>query len=89
MANDLNSENNTVIETEHHSVTEEQTIRIRAASKGNGLTSLLAGVVAIILGFVLLGLVPEQFVLVAIACIAIGIIALVIGFFKLKEPNIL
>lgn len=53
MANDLNSENNTVIETEHHSVTEEQTIRIRAASKGNGLTSLLAGVVAIILGFVL------------------------------------
>ena len=55
MANDLNSENNTVIETEHHSVTEEQTIRIRAASKGNGLTSLLAGVVAIILGFVLLG----------------------------------
>ena len=87
MANDLNSENNTVIETEQHSVTEEQTIRIRAASKGNGLTSLLAGLVAIILGFVLLGIVPEQFVLVAIACIAIGIIALVIGFFKLKEPE--
>jgi hypothetical protein len=66
---------------------EEQTIRIKAASKGNGLTSLLVGGVAIIVGFILLGMVPQQFVLVAIAFIAVGIIGLVIGFFKLKEPE--
>lgn len=66
---------------------EEQTIRIKAASKGNGLTSLLVGSAAIVVGFVLLGMLPQQFVLVAIAFIAVGIIGLVIGFFKLKEPE--
>lgn len=66
---------------------EEQTIRIKAASKGNGLTSLLVGGVAILVGFILLGMVPQQFVMVAVAFIAVGIIALVIGFFKLKEPE--
>lgn len=65
----------------------DKIIRIRAASKGNGLTTLLFGVIALIIGFSLLGIVPQQLILVAIAFIALGIIALVIGFFKIKEPE--
>ena len=64
----------------------DKIIRIKAASKGNGLTTLLLGIVALFIGFSLLGVVPQQFILVAIGFIALGIIAGVIGFFKIKEP---
>ena len=65
----------------------DKIIRIKAASKGNGLTTLLLGIVALFIGFSLLGVVPQQFILVAIGFIALGIIAGVIGFFKIKEPD--
>lgn len=65
----------------------DKVIRIKAASKGNGLTTLLFGVVALTLGFTLLGLISQSFILVAIAFIALGIIAVVTGFFKIKEPD--
>lgn len=76
-----------MIDTEQHPTTEEQTIRIKAASKGNGLTSLLGGSIAILVGVILMGIIPQQYGLLAIAFVAIGIIGLVIGFFKLKEPD--
>lgn len=48
---------------------------------------MVVGIIALLIGFSLLGVIPQQFILIAIGCIAIGIIAVVIGFFKIKEPE--
>lgn len=64
----------------------ERRIDIKANSKGNGITSALIGASALTIGFLLLVSLPKHLVLLAIGVIAIGIIASVIGFYKIKEP---
>jgi hypothetical protein len=65
----------------------EQCIKIRANSKGNGITSSIMGGSALLLGFILLTSLPKSLVLIAIGIISLGIIASVIGFYKIKEPE--
>ena len=60
----------------------EQCIKIRANSKGNGITSSIMGGSALLLGFILLTSLPKSLVLIAIGIISLGIIASVIGFYK-------
>ena len=65
----------------------EQRINIKANSKGNGITSSIIGGTALALGFILLTSLPKSLILIAIGVISLGIIASVIGFYKIKEPE--
>lgn len=62
-------------------------IFIRGVSSHNGITTLLIGFAALLLGAMTISLLPELFFLAGILIIAAGIIALVMGFFKIKEPK--
>lgn len=61
-------------------------IQIRASSKRNGFTSLLIGCVAMLVAVLLLALLPRDFYLIGIFTVSGAIVALLIGWFKLREP---
>jgi hypothetical protein len=63
------------------------TILIRGVSSHNGMTTILVGVVALVVGSLGINLLPELFFLAAILIIVVGIIALVMGYFKIREPK--
>jgi hypothetical protein len=65
----------------------EKRIFIKAQSKSNGITSSLIGVGAIILGLTLTKVLPAHMVILGFIVVSIGIVACVIGFYKIKEPN--
>lgn len=65
----------------------QEIIQIRAQSKGGGLTSIVAGVLALTLGVMMLAWLPEMLRLVAIFVVSAGLVALLIGWFKLREPE--
>ncbi|WP_395340030.1 DUF2982 domain-containing protein [Ningiella sp. W23] len=62
-------------------------ILIRGVSSHNGLTSMLIGIGALILGGLTISVLPELFFLAGILIIAAGIIGIIMGFFKLREPK--
>ncbi|MBT1451622.1 DUF2982 domain-containing protein [Glaciecola sp. XM2] len=64
-----------------------ETIFIRGISSHNGITTLLIGAAAVFLGGMTISLLPELFFLAGILIIAAGIIALTMGFFKIREPK--
>jgi hypothetical protein len=62
-------------------------IFIRGVSSHNGFTTLLIGASGVLLGGLTITVLPELFFLAGILIIAAGIIALVMGFFKIREPK--
>ena len=66
---------------------ENQSIFIRANAKKNSLTSLIVGVVALILAILMFRILPENFNLLAIFTTTGAIIALLLGYLKAREPE--
>jgi len=66
---------------------ESESIFIKAASSHNAMTSILIGAGLILAGAVVIILLPKLFFLPGVFIISGGIVGLIIGFFKLKEPK--
>ncbi|MFQ3248540.1 MAG: hypothetical protein ACI9O6_000342 [Glaciecola sp.] len=66
--------------------TKSDSIFIRAASTHNGLTSILIGSGLILLGAFVCIVLPQILFLPGVFIISGGIVGLIIGWFKLKEP---
>lgn len=66
--------------------TESDSIFIKAASTHNGFTSLLIGASLILCGAITCIFLPSIFFLPGVFIISGGIVGLIIGWFKLKEP---
>ncbi len=64
----------------------EDAIWIRATAKRNGLTSVILGIAMLLLAILMFKLLPAQFSLLAIFTTSAGIVALLIGWFKIREP---
>ncbi|WP_051275614.1 DUF2982 domain-containing protein [Aestuariibacter salexigens] len=64
----------------------EDVIRIRATAKRNGLTTLLVGLAGFFVAYAVIGLLPESFFLFGIMITSASIVALLIGYFKIREP---
>lgn len=62
-------------------------ITIRATSKRNGITTSLIGVGLIALGFLLLSIFPEVLFLVGVFIASAGIVGVIMGWFKVREPD--
>lgn len=65
---------------------ENENIYIRASSKRNGLTSITVGIVALVVAFMMFQFLPKQATLFAIFITSLAIVALLIGWFKIREP---
>lgn len=63
------------------------TILIRAQAKSGGLTSMVIGAAGLLLGTILLAWFPEILRLMGIFVLSAGIAALLLGWFKLREPE--
>lgn len=65
---------------------ESQSIKIRAASKRNGFTTFVVGVVVLVIAIILLALLPKSAYLVGIFALSGSIVTMLIGWFKMREP---
>ena len=63
-----------------------ESIKIRAASKRNGLTTFIVGIGVMIVAILLLMLLPESVYLFGIFALSGAIVTLLIGWFKMREP---
>lgn len=70
-----------------HQQQTQDSIFIRASSKRNGMTSMLLGGVALLVAIVLFKLLPEEARLLAIFVTSLAIVAFLIGWFKVREPD--
>lgn len=61
-------------------------IYIRANAKRNGLTTIIIGVVGLMFSSIWLNVVPEWLFLAGIFMTSASLVALLIGYFKLREP---
>lgn len=66
---------------------EKDTIYIRATAKRNSLTSLIVGGVLLILSLIIFKLLPDNFFILGIFATTSAIVALLIGWFKIREPG--
>jgi hypothetical protein len=62
-------------------------IEIRAGAKRNGFTTFLLGSIGLLLSLSLAAILPTQFQVSAIFLISASIVAMVIGWFKIREPH--
>ncbi len=62
-------------------------IQIRATSKRNGVTSVIIGLVGLLVAVLLLTLLPKSAYLVGIFAASASIVSLLIGWFKIREPD--
>jgi hypothetical protein len=65
----------------------QDSIFIKASSSSNGVVSILVGCGLILLGILTLAFLPQIFFLPGVFIISGGIVGLIIGWFKLREPN--
>lgn len=65
----------------------DDSITIRAASKRNGITTTLIGVGLLLLAFLVMTLLPDVLFLPGVFIASAGIVGLVMGWFKIREPN--
>lgn len=63
------------------------TIFIKSTAKRNGLTTLIIGAVALLVSSLLLVLLPDWLFLVGIFMVSGSIVTLLIGWFKVREPE--
>ncbi|GAC28742.1 DUF2982 domain-containing protein [Brumicola pallidula] len=66
---------------------ESESIFIKAASSHNAMTSILIGSGLVLTGAFMCVVLPKLFFLPGVFIISGGIVGLIIGFFKLKEPK--
>jgi hypothetical protein len=64
----------------------ETLIQIRAVAKRNVFTSILLGVLGLILSFVIIAWLPKNIYLLGIFLTGASLVALLIGWFKFREP---
>ncbi|WP_158771403.1 DUF2982 domain-containing protein [Paraglaciecola sp. L1A13] len=64
----------------------QDVIQIRAAAKRNVLTTSMFGVGGLLLGAAIFGWLPKSFFLAGIFATSAGIVALLIAWFKFREP---
>jgi hypothetical protein len=62
-------------------------IYIRAASKSNGITSIVIGCVGLVVSALWLSFLPEWLFLAGIFMTSAALVCLLIGYFKIREPN--
>lgn len=60
---------------------------IKAQSKSNGLTTSIFGVGLLLTGFITLKILPNELAIAGFVIVCLGIIASIIGYYKLKEPD--
>lgn len=65
----------------------EAVIAVRANAKRNGITTLIIGGVALLVGTLWLVLLPEWLFLAGIFVVSGALVTLLIGWFKLREPE--
>ncbi|MBT0586116.1 DUF2982 domain-containing protein [Alteromonas oceanisediminis] len=65
----------------------EQSITIRASSKRNGITTVLIGCGLLLLSFFVMTVLPAVLFLAGVFIASAGIVGLVMGWFKIREPN--
>ena len=66
---------------------QQETIFIRANAKKNSLTSLIVGGSALVLAMIMFRVLPDNFKLLAIFTTTIGIVGLLLGLLKTREPD--
>lgn len=66
---------------------QQETILIRANAKKNSLTSLIVGGSALVMATIMFRILPEDFRLLAIFTTTIGIVGLLLGLLKTREPD--
>ena len=65
----------------------EQVIAIRATSKRNGITTTIIGIGLLALGLVVISLFAKYLFLVGVFIASAGIVGVIMGWFKIREPN--
>ncbi|MEM7419891.1 MAG: DUF2982 domain-containing protein [Pseudomonadota bacterium] len=65
----------------------EASIYIKAASKSNGITSLVIGAVGLIIAALWLSFMPDWLFLAGIFITSAALVCLLVGYFKLREPD--
>lgn len=65
----------------------DDVILIRAQAKSGGLTSIVIGACGLLLGWILIAWFPEMLRLMGIFVLSAGIAAMLLGWFKLREPE--
>ncbi|TRY31421.1 DUF2982 domain-containing protein [Aliiglaciecola sp. M165] len=76
------NENNTI----NKDASQTQSIKIRAASKRNGLTTFIVGVGVLFVAILLLIVLPKAVYLIGIFALSGSIVTMLIGWFKMREP---
>lgn len=66
---------------------ESASIKIKATAKRNGLTTLFVGIGVLLFAIILLNLIPKNFYLFGMFALSGGIVTLLIGWFKVREPQ--
>ena len=66
---------------------DDDVLLIKAASKSNGMTTMAIGIAGAVLSLVLLGLLPATLKLSVIFILSASIVAMLIGWFKIREPQ--
>lgn len=64
-----------------------EVILIRATSKRNGFTTVIAGFVALIVASILISVLPRSLFLIGVFALSAGIVTVLIGWFKVREPE--
>lgn len=67
--------------------TNSDPIFVRAVSKGNGITATVLGVAGLVISALWLSLLPDYLFLAGIFLTSASIVSLLIGWFKLREPQ--
>jgi len=62
-------------------------IYIRAASKSNGITSIVLGGIGLLISLLWIAYLPEWLFLAGIFMTSAALVCLLIGYFKVREPN--
>lgn len=81
----IQSKNDDSLNTE--SIQEDGSIFIRANGKRNSLTSLIIGLFTLLIAILMFKVLPESFKLLAIFTTSAAIIALLLGYLKIREPE--
>lgn len=79
--------NTPIIKNELEKDHNNDVILIRATSKRNGFTTVIAGFVVLALSIVLMGILPKSLFLVGIFVLSASIVTVLIGWFKVREPE--
>lgn len=81
------TDSKTVDSVDTESMQEDGSIFIRANGKRNSLTSLIVGTFTLLVAVLMFRILPKNFELLAIFTTSAGIIALLLGYLKIREPD--